>query len=90
MAQADADACIDHVFSAAPAAAQREEGIFIGLVEGADGTGIGIHVVTETGSKVPLFFRIEIQRMKRRQSSCPGTNPVQAIVKLVYSSIYGR
>lgn len=26
--------------------------------------------------------------MKRRQSSCPGTNPVQAIVQLVYSSIH--
>lgn len=88
MAQADADACIDHVFSAAPAAGQGEEGIFIGLVEGADGTSIGIHVVTETSSKVPLFFRIEIQRMKCRQSSCPGANPVQAIVKPVHISIH--
>ena len=88
MAQADADACIDHVFSAAPAAGQGEEGTFIGLVEGADGISIGIHVVTETGSKVPLFFRIEIQRTKRRQSSCPGANPGQAIVKPVHSSIH--
>ena len=78
-----ADAGIDHVFTATEAAADAEHGVFIRPIVESDSCRIGTAVVTVTGCEIPLIVRVEVQRMERCQSGCASTDAVDAVIQLI-------
>ena len=82
MANLEAQAGVEHVFTVAEVRAQAEHGIFIGTIEGTESDAVGIAVITIADSEVPLVIRVEVQRMEGCQSGGAGTNLVDAVIKV--------
>ena len=83
LADLEGDTGIDHVFTAADGAADGEGGIFVRFVEGTESTGVSAAIVAIAKGEIPFVIGIEVLRMEGCQSSCTGTDAVDAVIQFI-------
>ncbi len=84
----EAQAGVKHIFPVAEIRTHTKHGIFIGTIEGTQSDTVGIAVIAVTNGEIPLVIRVEVQWMKRCQSSRTGTDLVDAVIEVRNTTIH--